>query len=380
VLLRDLASLPGEDRGARLRQALAAYDEALALRRDVPLDYAQTQNNRAVLLRALASLPGEDRGARLRQALQAAAEAVRLFEACQHAQYLEIGRSVLTSVVAVMGAGEFMAAWHELLPGIDPPSLSRQELLLALAQQELITSNEAFASRYQADPPFRARADALIALAQGLEPDTAPDDPLSAALAALLEADNDAALAQALDAHPILREPQALFALVGLLNRALQDRQNEAVVRLTVLLASLLDGYNNAHTEQIDPETHTAVVDLCERLIPLAEQLDDRLAVGVRQQAGWACNTLGNHFARDGENQDLAQAVAAYTRGAAFDPHNAMLLRNRAGVHLDRRDLRAAQADIEAAAALEPNAPRLAELRAALAAGEGSEPSGGRTG
>ncbi|MBM4461641.1 MAG: hypothetical protein FJ011_28435, partial [Chloroflexi bacterium] len=62
VLLRDLASLPGEDRGGRLRQALAAYDEALALRRDVPLDYAQTQNNRAVLLRDLASLPGEDRG------------------------------------------------------------------------------------------------------------------------------------------------------------------------------------------------------------------------------------------------------------------------------------------------------------------------------
>ena len=62
VLLSDLASLPGEDRGARLRQALTAYDEALALRRDVPLDYAQTQNNRAVLLRDLASLPGEDRG------------------------------------------------------------------------------------------------------------------------------------------------------------------------------------------------------------------------------------------------------------------------------------------------------------------------------
>ncbi|MBK6429196.1 NB-ARC domain-containing protein [Candidatus Amarolinea dominans] len=49
----------GEDRGARLRQALAAYDEALHMRRDVPLDYATTQNNRAVLLRDLASLPGE---------------------------------------------------------------------------------------------------------------------------------------------------------------------------------------------------------------------------------------------------------------------------------------------------------------------------------
>jgi hypothetical protein len=74
--LRDLASLPGEDRGGRLRQALAAYDQALALRRDVPLDYAQTQNNRAVLLSDLASLPGEDRGGRLRQALAAYDEAL----------------------------------------------------------------------------------------------------------------------------------------------------------------------------------------------------------------------------------------------------------------------------------------------------------------
>ncbi len=79
--------MPGEDRGARLREALAAYDEALDLRRDVPLDYATTQNNRAILLRDLASLPGEDRGARLREALAASAEAVRGFEALQHVQY-----------------------------------------------------------------------------------------------------------------------------------------------------------------------------------------------------------------------------------------------------------------------------------------------------
>ncbi len=46
-LLRALASFPGEDRGARLREALAAYDEALDKLRDVPLDYATTQNNRA---------------------------------------------------------------------------------------------------------------------------------------------------------------------------------------------------------------------------------------------------------------------------------------------------------------------------------------------
>jgi hypothetical protein len=79
VLLSDLASVPGEDRGARLREALAAYDAALRIYtpETVPLDYAMTQNNRAVLLRDLASVPGEDRGARLREALAAYDAALR---------------------------------------------------------------------------------------------------------------------------------------------------------------------------------------------------------------------------------------------------------------------------------------------------------------
>jgi len=316
--------------------------------------------------------------------LAAAADAVRLFDVYQHVQYLEIGRSVLAGVVAVMGVEPFIAAWRERYPTADPPRLTAQELLLALAQEDGIGSNEAFVQRMQQDPPFKARADELIAFAAsqgGSAPDAGdavrPDDPLAAALAALLQADSDAALAQALDAHPILREPQALFALAGLLNQA---QQNETVVRLVVYLVTLLDGYNNAHSEQIEVEQHGAVIDLCEGVIPLAGQIHPDLAAGLRQQAGWACNTLGNHYARDGENQDLAQAGAAYTRGVGFDLRNAMLLRNRAGVHIERRDLPAAQADIEAAAALEPDAPRLAELRAQLAAGEGIEPSGGQTG
>ncbi len=335
----------------------------------MPLDYATTQNNRAVLLSDLASLPGEDRGARLRQALAAAADAVRLFEACQHVQYLEIGRRVLAGVAAVMGVGAFVAAWQERYPGAEPPHLTRWELLGALAEQEGITSDEAFTERIRTDPQFKTRVDELAAFAHEPAADTDTDDPLAAALAALLGAESNAALAQALSDHPILAEPQALFALAGLVNQALQAQQDEAVARLTVLLVAVLDGYNRAHTEQVDPEAHTAVVDLCERLIPLAEQVDDRLAAEARRQAGWACNTLGNHYAD--AVKDLDQAVAAYSRGLALDPTDAMLLRNRAGVHLDRHDWDAARSDIEAAAALDPDAPRLAELRGALAEGLG---------
>jgi tetratricopeptide (TPR) repeat protein len=182
----------------------------------------------------------------------------------------------------------------------------------------------------------------------------------------LLRIDSDQALVQTLHDHPILAEAEALFALAGLINEALTQQQNETVARLVLFLALLPAQYNHAHSEQIDLETHQAVIDLFDQVIPLAEQIDAGLAAMLRQQAGWACNTLGNHFAADGDDKDLGQAVAAYTRGLALDPANAMLLRNRAGVHLDRQDRTAAQADIEAAAALEPDAPRLADLRAAL--------------
>lgn len=76
------------------------------------LDYATTQNNRAALLRALASLPGEDREARLRQALRSAAEAVVLFEQFQHVQYLEIGRRVLSDLRRACGT-DFASLWAE---------------------------------------------------------------------------------------------------------------------------------------------------------------------------------------------------------------------------------------------------------------------------
>jgi len=78
VLLSDLAGLEGEDRRARLLAALADYTTALALLRAVPLAYATTLNNRAVLLRDLAGLEGEDRRARLLAALADSTTALAL--------------------------------------------------------------------------------------------------------------------------------------------------------------------------------------------------------------------------------------------------------------------------------------------------------------
>ena len=79
--LSRVANLPGEDRAARLRESLAAYDEALRFWTPdtAPLDYATTQNNRGNRLGNLANLPGEDRTVRLRESLAAYEEALRFW-------------------------------------------------------------------------------------------------------------------------------------------------------------------------------------------------------------------------------------------------------------------------------------------------------------
>ncbi len=79
--LQRIATLPNEDRAARLRDALAAYDEALRFYTPdtAPLDYAMTQNNRGLLLQDLVTLPNEDRAARLCDALAAYDEALRFW-------------------------------------------------------------------------------------------------------------------------------------------------------------------------------------------------------------------------------------------------------------------------------------------------------------
>ena len=134
--LSELATLPGEDRGGRLRQALAAYDEALRFRRPdtAPLDYAMTQNNRASLLSDLATLPGEDRGGRLRQALRCAFEAITLFERYQQAQYLAVGRRVLRDLRRACG-DDFAALWRDLDLGDPPPWLHEDDALAAFRER-----------------------------------------------------------------------------------------------------------------------------------------------------------------------------------------------------------------------------------------------------
>ncbi|MFQ5855147.1 MAG: hypothetical protein ACE5LU_05840 [Anaerolineae bacterium] len=195
----------------------------------------------------------------------------------------------------------------------------------------------------------------------------AANDPAAAAIAALLQVDSVEALAQAIEGQPALLELPTLEQMTGLVEQAQAAGAGQEAAGLLARLAMLIENYNYQHAETIEPAAHRQFITLHERLLPLAEELGiDELTAGLHRSAGWACNTLGNHYADADKN--LEKAVEAYTRGLAFDPENAMLLRNRAGTHLDRVDLEAARADIESAAALEPEAARLPELRAQLEA------------
>ncbi len=419
----------------------------------MPLAYATTQNNRANVLSDLASLPGEDRAARLRQALANAASAVHIFEQAQQAQYLQVGRRVLAGVIVAMGAAEARAAWAALTDRPIPP-LPADLLLSALAEQTGVASQDEFEARLQDDPAFHQQvqelaafagaetraldgaqtlADQLIAWSQTPDweaseaylqkhaadlltdqaaavldllhrsnPDSAAipqhqtllhrcraigigpayrefhaarvaasplslegdqDDPAAQALAALFQVDSSDALEQTLAHHPVLLELPTLERLAGLVTEA-EAAQSDAVRHLLALLAVLLERYNHAHAEQVDLGEQAQFVALHESLLPLAESLDATLVVGLRRSLGWALNTLGNAHAERG---DHAAAVEAYTRAIDHDPENAMLYRNRAGEHIEMEQWPQAEADVAQAAALEPDAPRLTHLREALA-------------
>jgi tetratricopeptide (TPR) repeat protein len=346
VLLSDLASLPGEDRGGRLRQALAAYDEALALRRDVPLDYAQTQNNRAVLLSALASLPGEDRGGRLREALRCAAEAVFLFDQLQHVQYLEVGRRVLRDIRSECG-DDFLALWAAAGLG-DPP-----DWLDDAPDEEIPALLQTFVQVQDAEQ--------MIAFWQAVP--SAMEEPFMAAVEALIAQTEQAGDGETVKA---LRSRLEGFRAI----RAGAARSITAGQPLLALLQEYQEALQAADAEQPQVTPWQAVVALGERLLAMQAGAENLLDWdSVRQQVASDYNTLGNAHDRAG---DVPAALAAFQRAAALQPDFAMFRRNVASTLIDLGRLNEARAAIDQARALEPDAPRLEQLEAQLAAAQES--------
>ncbi|MBW7880303.1 MAG: hypothetical protein H3C32_13440, partial [Anaerolineae bacterium] len=143
---RDLLKRHGARFSSRRRawywigEALADYDQALELLRDVPLGKAATLNNRANVYRDLSTVDGEDRRARLQQALHDAAQAYEIFAAHRHTINLPIARLVLGSIcrqiVGFLGIAALEEWWSELTGSQPLPEWLRPPSDVSLTQDE----------------------------------------------------------------------------------------------------------------------------------------------------------------------------------------------------------------------------------------------------
>ncbi|MCB9137396.1 MAG: hypothetical protein H6642_03515, partial [Caldilineaceae bacterium] len=176
TLLSEIATLPGEDRGERLLQALDAYDQALIYRTPeaAPLAYAATQGNLANLYAELAELPGQEVHARQRESVRAVITALHFFVRTNHAPYIAQAQRLALGLRRRFGAEQFVQLWQELAPGEMPAWLLEEEVeeevnpLAALIQAFVqVQSDEEMIAFWQRVPaemeePFIQAIEALI--------------------------------------------------------------------------------------------------------------------------------------------------------------------------------------------------------------------------
>ncbi len=142
-----------------------------------------------------------------------------------------------------------------------------------------------------------------------------------------------------------------------------------------VLLQEYLALLQAADAEQPRVAPWSAVVALGERL--LAGQAEAEMLLdweALREQVARNYNTLGKAHDAAG---DPAAALAAFERAVALRPDFAMGRRNQASVLIDLGRLDEAAAAIAQARALEPDAPRLAQLQADLDQARGNAGNAG---
>jgi hypothetical protein len=185
--LRDLATLPGEDHAARLRESLAAYDKAITFSNSdtAPLDFAMTQNNRGLILGDLANLSGEDRAARLRESLAAFDEALRFWppETAQpNYATAQNNRGLVLGDLANLPGEDRAARLRESLSAFDEAlrfwTSETAQLHYATAQNNRGTILSDLANLFGEDHTARLR-ESLAAFDEALRfrrPDTAPLD------------------------------------------------------------------------------------------------------------------------------------------------------------------------------------------------------------
>jgi len=333
-ILRELATLPGEARRQRLDEALAAYDEALCFRRPdtAPLDYAGTQNNRGLLLSELATLPGEARRQRLDEALAAYDEALRFRRpdtAPLDYAMTQNNRAILLRELATLpGEARRQRLYEALRCSVEAATLFEQ-----FQQAQYLEVGRRVARSIRA-----ACGDDFAAMWAELDLGEPPDW--------------------------LSQDPEEMFQAIMAAHEP-----------IGVLLQEYLALLQAADAEQPRVAPWSAVVALGERL--LAGQAEAEMLLdweALREQVARNYNTLGKAHDAAG---DPAAALAAFERAVALRPDFAMGRRNQASVLIDLGRLDEAAAAIAQARALEPDAPRLAQLQADLDQARGNAGNAG---
>ena len=348
TLLSAIAALPDEDRGERLLQALDAYDQALIYRtlEAAPLAYAMTQGNLANLYAELAELPGQEVHARQRESVRAVITALHFFVRTNHAPYIAQAQRLALGLRRRFGAEQFVQLWQELAPGEMPAWLLEEE-----AEEEV----NPLAALIQAFVQVQSDEE-MIAFWQRVPAEM--EEPFIQAVETLIVQANEAG------------EEEIATVLGGRLSSFQIVRQGAAAsMSAGQALQPLLEAYQ-ARLQEADRENPRiaawqAVVAAGEALLAQADEPSPfgELFARVRDQLAVDYNTLGNAHDHGG---DPAAALAAFERAIALQPGFAMWQRNRADALIDLGRLDDAAAAIAHARALEPDAPRLAELDAAL--------------
>ncbi len=271
AVLSDLATLGEEDRGARLREALAAYEQALRFRTPeaAPLDYAMTQNNRGAVLSDLATLGEEDRGARLREALAAYEQALRFYTpeaapldyAMTHGNLLNLYQT-MADLPEENRRARLADALHAGWIAFDLFG----RLQHSYYQQQAARQLRGLRSACSADFDELWQELAVGPLPEWL--DQSGDDRRSPALPADLKArldtagvTDEASLQQALDADPALKRDFEAFAAAAMLQRLLE----------TFLAVPNFDGLVQ-FWQQVPLELEDPFIAAVEQQIGLAEQ------------------------------------------------------------------------------------------------------------
>lgn len=141
-VLHQLAGLPDEDRPAMLYGALNAYNDALNVQKDVPRDYARTQGNRAVLLYQLAVLTGENHIERLREALDAYDDALDKLSDIPHVYgKTQLNRVALLRDIAGLPGEDRAARLYQALDGLEKALECHQDMPMAYAKTQIPRAN-----------------------------------------------------------------------------------------------------------------------------------------------------------------------------------------------------------------------------------------------